>query len=201
MLSREWIKPRMIGIVSASGGLSALPEMLGSLPREFPVPILVVPGIHGNYLSQFVARLDLKCRLQVIVAEEGQVPEPGSVYVASGTTCMLTVQGCLRLERGVTFYKREPKNALFRSMAREMGSGAVAVILTGMGADGALGMREVRDAGGYTIVQDRATSLVYGTAQFADGLNAVCESLPLREIAPRLVALVGTGPPGRKDLC
>jgi two-component system, chemotaxis family, protein-glutamate methylesterase/glutaminase len=86
MPSRERGARRLIGIVSASGGLRALPEILGKLPREFPVPILVVPGIHGYYLSPFVARLDLKCRLQVIVAEDGQVPEPGTVYVASGST-------------------------------------------------------------------------------------------------------------------
>jgi two-component system, chemotaxis family, protein-glutamate methylesterase/glutaminase len=191
-LSRKLAAPRLIGIVSATGGITAVPESLGGLPPEFPVPIFIIPSIHSYYLSGLAARLDLKCRLQVIVAEDGQIPEPGTVYVASGTSCLLTVQqGLLRLERGESVYEREPKNALFRSMAREVGSGALAVILTGMGADGAQGMKEVRDAGGYTIVQDRATSLVYGTAKFADGLNAVCESLPIQEIAPRLVALVG----------
>jgi len=201
MPSREPATPRLIGIVSASGGIEPLKEILGTLPHEFPAPILVVPGFHDYYLSQLAARLDLKCRLQVIVAEDGQVPEPGTVYLASGASSLLTVQqGRLRLERGdpVSIRDREPKNALFRSMARDQGSGALAVILPGMGKDGAQGMREVRDAGGYTIVQDRSTSILYGTADFAVRLDAVCESLPIQEIAPRLVALVATGPPGMK---
>ncbi len=194
--SREPAKVRLIGIVSATGGLQALPELLGSLPHEFPVPILVLPRIHPKYLNELVARLDAKCLLQVTVAEDGQVPEPGSVYVASDDLRLVVVQGRLLLERGNPDCKRVTANALFRSMVRDVGSGALAVILTGMGDDGAEGMKEVRDAGGYTIVQDRATSVVYGTAKLAVQLNAACESLPIQEIAPRLVALVATGPSG-----
>jgi len=196
--SREPVTPRLIGIVAASGLVQALEAILGSLPREFPLPILVVPSIRPDYLKQFADRLDEKCLLQVIVAEEGQVPESGRVYMGSRDPCLLVVQGRLRLESGNPDYKREPRNALFRSMARDVGSGALAVILTGMGSDGAEGMREVRDAGGYTIVQDRSTSVVYHTADFAVRLNAVCESLPIQEIAPRLVALVAAGPTGLK---
>jgi two-component system chemotaxis response regulator CheB len=70
----------------------------------------------------------------------------------------------------------------------------VAVILTGMGADGAEGMKEVRDSGGYTIAQDETTSLIYGTPGFAVQIHAACESLPLQEIAPRLLTLAALGP-------
>jgi two-component system chemotaxis response regulator CheB len=191
--SREPATVRLIGIVSASGGLQALPEILGSLPQEFPVPILVLPRIHPEYLKELVARLDAKCLLQVTVAEDGQVPEQGRVYVASDDLRLVVAQGRLLLERGNPDCKRVTANALFRSMARDVGSGALAVILTGMGDDGAEGMKEVRDAGGYTIVQDRATSVVYGTAKLAVQLNAACESLPIQEIAPRLVALDAPG--------
>jgi two-component system chemotaxis response regulator CheB len=90
---------------------------------------------------------------------------------------------------------RRPKDALFRSIALDQGSGALAVILTGMGEDGAEGRRKVRDAGGYTIVQDESTSVVYGTGRAAERLDAFCESLQIQEIAPRLCALVSTGPP------
>jgi two-component system, chemotaxis family, protein-glutamate methylesterase/glutaminase len=83
-------------------------------------------------------------------------------------------------------------------MARDVGPGALAVILTGMGDDGSEGMKEVRDAGGYTIVQDSATSAVYGTAKLAVQLNAACESLPILEIAPRLLELIATGRPNLK---
>jgi two-component system, chemotaxis family, protein-glutamate methylesterase/glutaminase len=190
---REPARVRLIGIVSATGGLQALPEVLGSLPHEFPVPILVLPRILPKFLNELVARLDAKCLLQITVPEDGQVPEPGSAYVASDDLCLVVAQGRLVLERGNPDCKRITANALFRSMARDVGAGALAVILTGMGDDGAEGMKEIRDAGGYTIVQDSATSVVYGTAKHAVQLNAACESLPIQEIAPRLIALVATG--------
>ena len=87
---------------------------------------------------------------------------------------------------------------LFRSMARELGPRAVAVILTGMGVDGAEGMKEVHDSGGYTVTQDESTSLIYGTPRCAVRLNAAHESLALQEIAPKLIELVSSEPPGLK---
>lgn len=188
--TREPGTVRLIGMVAASGGFQALPEILGSLPREFPVPILVLQKMLPDHLKQFADRLDEKCLLQVTIPEDGQVLEPGHVYVASDDLGMVVVQGRLRLDRPNRDCYREAANALFRSMARDVGSGALAVILTGLGSNCAEGMKEVRDAGGYTIVQDEATSVVYWMAKFAVRLNAVCESLPLQEIAPRLVELV-----------
>jgi len=162
------------------------------------VPILVVPSINPHYLGEFIAALRDKCSLHVTMAEEGQVPDPGTVYVALTSPCLYVVQGCLRLERGDPDCWRHAKDTLFRSMARDQGSASVAVILTGMGSDGAAGMREVRDAGGHTIVQDRSTSFVYGTALSAERLNAACEFLPLQEIAPRLLELVAISSSGPK---
>jgi two-component system chemotaxis response regulator CheB len=185
----------VIGIVASTGGPEALGEILGGLPPNFAVPILVVQSIHPDYFEKLIIRLSDSCLLRVIAAREGQVPEPGSVYVAADDHCLLVEQHRLRLECGELRSHRDSKNALFRSMARDRGSGTVAVILTGTGADGAEGMKAVRDAGGHTIVQDRSTSVVYGPAHVAVRLDAACESLPLQEIAPRLLALIATGPP------
>jgi two-component system, chemotaxis family, protein-glutamate methylesterase/glutaminase len=80
-------------------------------------------------------------------------------------------------------------------MARDQGSRAVAIILSGLGQDGAEGLKDVRDAGGHTIVQDESTSIVFEMARSAVALNAACESLPVHEIAPRLVALAADGLP------
>lgn len=179
---------RMIGIVAASGGPQALEVILSGLPPEFPVPVLVVQSMPSQFLGHFVSRLGERCLIQVIVAEDGQAPEPGKVYMA-GTDCRLLIeQGRLRL---VADDERvfNHKDVLFRSMAKELGRGAVAVVLTGMGSDGAEGMKAVRDAGGHTIAQDQATSLIYGTPGVAVAIDAACESLPLNEIAPRLIAL------------
>jgi two-component system chemotaxis response regulator CheB len=191
--SRQRGTPRLIGIVASTGGPEALGEILGGLPPNFPVPILVVQSIHPDYFERLVTRLNDRCLLQIIAAQDGQVPEPGRVYVASDDPCLLVVQHRLRLERGEPRSNRDSKSALFRSMARDQRSGAVAVILTGMGTDGAEGMKEVRDAGGYTIVQDTSTSVVYGPANVAVRLHAACESLSLQEIASRLLSLTATG--------
>ena len=193
--SREPLTPRLIGIASSSCGIEPLEEILGSLPHEFPVPILVLPSIHPDYVNWLATRLDATSRLQVIAAEDGQVPAPGCVYVAADDRGLIIVQGRFRFGRRKSVYNRHVKDALFCSMAWEQGSGALAVILPGMGPDGAEGMKEVRDAGGYTIVQDGSTSIVNGTAKLAVKMNAACESLPIQEIAPRLVALVTPGPP------
>jgi two-component system chemotaxis response regulator CheB len=193
--SRQLGTPCLVGIVAATGGPQALREILSGLPSNFPVPILVVQSIHPDYLGELVERLNDRCLLEVVAAEDGQVPEPGKVYVASGDPCLLVVQHRLRLERPEPRSNFHYKSALFRSMAEDQGSGAVAVILTGMGTDGAEGMKAVRDAGGYTIVQDEHTSVVFVTAEHAIRLNAACESLPLQEIGPRLVALAAGGAP------
>ena len=185
---------RMIGIVAASGGVAAVPKILAGLPREFTVPIVVVQAIPPHYLDPLVAKFGKGCLLNVVAAEDGQVPEPGKVYVATGSPYLVLEKGCLRFEPSDRNY--QSNNVLFRSMARELGPGAIAVILTGMGRDGAEGMKEVRDAGGYTIAQDESTSVVYSKPRFAVEINAACESLPLKEIAPRLLALAAPGPAG-----
>lgn len=178
---------RMVGLVAATGGPGALMEILAGLPRDFPLPILVVVGMHVDYLRNFVAVLDEKSPLKVGVATEGDRPRPGRVYVGSGDPDLLIVQGRLRLQPGGSDYR--PKDALFRSMAQDLGSGAIAVVLTGLGRDGTQGLKEVRDAGGFTIAQDEATSVVYAAPRFAVENNAVCEVLPLNEIAPKLLTL------------
>jgi chemotaxis response regulator CheB len=179
----------LVGIVGAGGSLQAIPKILSMLPSDFPTPILVVVAMPDKNVRIVASRFAEKSRLPVAMAEEGRMPEAGNVYVAGTERLMLIEQGHLRFaqcESGVY----NTMDLLLRSMEREVGHGAIAVILTGMGSDGAAGMKEVRDAGGYTIAQDEATLLVPLKARFAIQLDAVCETLPLDRIAPRLVELV-----------
>jgi chemotaxis response regulator CheB len=179
----------MVGIVGASGSLQAIPIILSMLPSDFPAPILVVVAMPDKNVSIVASRFAEKSRLPVAMAEEGRMPEVGNVYVAGTERLLLIEQGRLWFapcESGVP----NTMDLLFRSMAREVGPGAIAVILTGMGSDGAAGMKELRDAGGHTIAQDEATSLIPVKVRLAIQLDAVCESLPLERIAPRLVELV-----------
>jgi two-component system chemotaxis response regulator CheB len=187
--SREPETRRAVGIVAGTGGPQALAEILAGLSRDFTAPILVVMSMRGYLLAPFVAWLGERCPLEVTVAADGDDPEPGRVYVGSGDPHLLIEQGRLRLRPGGS--GDQPKDALFRSMARDLGPRAIAVVLTGMGRDGAEGMKEVRDAGGFTIAQDESTSLVYSTPRFAVEANAARESLPLEAIAPGLLELAG----------
>jgi two-component system, chemotaxis family, protein-glutamate methylesterase/glutaminase len=183
----------LMGIVASTGGPDALVKVLGGLSPRFPLPILLVQHITASFLKGFVAWLDDLCPLSVTVAREWQVPEPGKVYVAPEDRHLVIEQGSLRLEGGPSVCAQRPSGTvLFRSMARDLGPRALAVLLTGMGEDGAEGMRNVRAAGGYTIAEDESTAVVYGMPAAAVRFNAVCESLPLPEIAPRLRELVST---------
>lgn len=183
---------RIVGIVAATGGPDAIRIILGSLPQAFPAPIIFVMSMPPKFVDHFVAALNTHSRLPVVRAENGVVAEPGVVFVApdsSDAPQLLVRQGRLQ------FVDRAPglwnaMDSLFSSMARDLGPRAVAVILDGMGSDGARGAKEIRDAGGYTIAQDRWTSLVYGKPRFAVELGAVCESLPVAAISLRLVELV-----------
>ncbi len=126
------------------------------------------------------------------VARDGEIAAPGTLYLPPAE-CHLLVEGPrLRLDAGAPVNLQRPSgNLLLRSMARSLGAGGLGVLLTGMGDDGAEGLRALRDAGGYTIAEDESTAVVYGMPRVAVRLGAVCESLPLPQIAARMVELVG----------
>jgi chemotaxis response regulator CheB len=187
--ARELGTRRIVAMVGASGAQHAIPIILSALPDTFPAPILVVISMPEVNVERFTRYFAPTSRLPIVVAEEGQVPQPGTVYVAGTDRRLLLEQGRLR------FAGREPKvfdtmGTLFRTMAEELGPGAVAVVLSGLGEDCSRGMMAVREAGGHTIAQDQRTSIIYGMARRAVESGAVCESLPIEEIAPRLAALV-----------
>ncbi len=180
---------RLIGIVGGGGSPHALLDILRRLPQDFPVPIVFSLSHEPGFLESLAVWLEQRSSFEVLVAEEdGILPAPGNVYVLASEPYAELEQGRLRFRPGGRDY--QAKNVLFRSMARELGPGAIAVILSGMDSDGAEGMKAVRNAGGFTIAQDEATSAIYVIARFAVELDAVCELLPIQEIGPRLLSLV-----------
>jgi chemotaxis response regulator CheB len=185
--------PRLVGIVGATGAFEALSIILNGLPCEFPLPVLFVWAMPDVFLEGTVARLAHRSSLPVVAVEDEQMLQAGKVFVAGTDRNLLFEHDRLR------FTQREPKrrdtmDMLFYSMARELGTGAVAVILSGMSKDGAQGLKAIRDAGGYTIAQDEATSMIYGMPREAVRVNAACESLPVQRIASRLLELVSASP-------
>jgi two-component system chemotaxis response regulator CheB len=180
-----------LGLVASTGGPSALAQLLGGLPRDFPVPVLLVQHITGCFLEGFVSWLGTVSALPVQLMAEGAVAAPGMVYLPPADRHLLLEGSRLRLSDAAPLCLQRPSGTvLFKSLARSLGRGALGVLLTGMGEDGAEGLSELRRAGGYTIAEDESSAVVYGMPAAAVRLGAVCEQLPLARIGPRLVELV-----------
>lgn len=183
----------MLGIAASTGGPNAIERLLGGLPGDFSLPILVVQHITPAFLDGFAAWLNDVSPFPAAVARDGEAPAPGRIYVAPADAHLTLNGGRLALDRGPPVSGHRPSGtALFASLARELGAGAAAVLLTGMGDDGAAGLLAVRAAGGYTIAEEESTAVVNGMPGAARRLDAVCQSLPLPEIAGRLVELAGS---------
>jgi two-component system, chemotaxis family, protein-glutamate methylesterase/glutaminase len=181
----------MLGVASSTGGPAALLQLLGSLGSSFPLPILLVQHITASFLEGFAAWLQTAAGLPVVIVRHTATPLPGVVYMAPADRHLIADGGQLRVESGSPVSGQCPSGTvLFRSMAQSFGNTGLGVVLTGMGDDGAAGLRELRDAGGHTIAENASTAVVYGMPAAAVKLGAVCESLPLPAIGVRLRELV-----------
>lgn len=183
----------IVAIGSSTGGPSALLNVLGRLPKEFPAPIVIAQHIADGFVPGLVAWLDTGCAIKVLEARQGALAEPGCAYLApTGRNLEMD---------GFTMQFSEPQDGqlyipsadtLFISAARSFARSAVGVILTGMGADGAEGLKRMHDAGAATIAQDEQTSTVFGMPKAAADLGAVDKVLPLGDIAEEIEHLLVT---------
>ena len=182
-----------IGIGASTGGPPVLRTILSGLPKDFPVPILIVQHIAHGFLPGLVDWLNQTTGLRIHIASPGITPLPGHVYFApddlylslgiSGQIVLTGVELEIGLQSTVTF--------LFRSLAKVHGQGAVGVLLTGMGKDGAAELKQMRDKGAVTIAQDRESSVVHGMPGEAIALGGATHVLPAANIADALLTLVG----------
>lgn len=191
---------RAVAIGVSTGGPAALVEILRGLPHGFPLPILLVIHIGRVFAPAFAEWLDGQSPIRVAYAADGDPLPPvgqGRVLMASPDSHLVLRQGTLRLTRDPERHSCRPSvDVLFASLAQELGADCAACLLTGMGKDGAEGLLAIRRAGGTTIAQDEATSVVFGMPKEAIMLGAAEQILPLHKIAPALGALarsVGTG--------
>ena len=144
--------------------------------------------------AQFAQRMNRTCPMTVHEAQDGQQILPGHAYIAPGGQHLLVERSgarwLCRLDAGSAVNRHRPSvDVLFRSVAQQAGFNSIGVLLTGMGRDGAEGLREMREAGSPTIAQDEATSVVWGMPGEAVQIGAAAEVLPLPKIAARVVAL------------
>ncbi|MGE0408416.1 MAG: chemotaxis-specific protein-glutamate methyltransferase CheB [Amphiplicatus sp.] len=178
---------KAVGIAASTGGPNAILEILRGIARDFPAPILVVQHITPSFVESFAGWLGAAAPAPVEIATHGAIPRPGRVYIAPGDGVLEYGGARLTVLQGeAAAAKGAPANALFRSLARNAGADCIAVLLTGMGDDGAQGMRAAFDAGAHTIAEDEATAVVYGMPAAAVACGAAREQLPLPQIAPRL---------------
>ncbi|MBY0522032.1 MAG: chemotaxis-specific protein-glutamate methyltransferase CheB [Gemmataceae bacterium] len=192
-LQRRAIGGRIIAIATSTGGPAALQTVLGQLPADFRVPILVVQHISRDFTPGLVAWLRTVTRLNVKVAERSESLRANVVYLAPDDH-HLGVADTARVELSnapAIGGFRPSANFLFESVARVFGAATVAVILTGMGEDGVDGLRGVHRAGGHVIAQDEKTSVIFGMPRAAILAGLAHQVLPLEAVAARLQELVG----------
>lgn len=181
----------MLGIVASTGGPQALVQVLGGL-KGFPLPILLVQHITASFLDGFVSWLGGVTPFDVRIAADGDVPEPGRVYVPPAERHLALRAGRMVVLDDPPVHSQKPSGSvLLSSMARDLGRRAIGVVLTGMGNDGADGMADLHKAGAHTIAEDESTCIVFGMPAAAAKLGAVKDMLPLPDIAPRLAQLAG----------
>jgi chemotaxis response regulator CheB len=178
---------------ASAGGPAALAEVLGGLPSDFPAALIVIQHIDWQFAQPLANWLDCQSRLKIRLAEPNDYAQTGVVLLA-GRNAHLVFTNSGRLA-----YVRDPLDSVYRpsidvflkSTDRFWHGEIIGVLLTGIGRDGAEGLRLLRASGRHTIAQDAGSSAVYGMPKAAAELQAATEILPLNQIAPRLVDLVG----------
>lgn len=182
---------QIIGIGASTGGPQALHQILAALPANFSLPIICVQHISEGFSLGLVNWMNHDCKLTVQFAETGVTPKPGHVYFAPDNRQLeLNEQKQLACTSAPRYGGHRPAISItLQSLALRFGSHAAGVLLTGMGCDGVDGLKSIRQAGGMTIAQDEASSIVFGMPKAAIEEQAAQVVLPLAEIAQALVKL------------
>jgi len=182
----------VVAIASSAGGLNALSEVLSALPANFPVAIVVVQHLDPRHRSLMAEILSRRTRLPVKQAEEGDRLRGGTVYIAQPNRHLLVNRdGTLSLSQSeLVHFVRPSADLLFESVAGSYRERAIAVVLSGTGSDGAMGVQGIKKMQGTVIAQDQATSEFFGMPGAAIQTGTVDFVLPLSEIAPALATLV-----------
>jgi two-component system chemotaxis response regulator CheB len=179
----------IIAMVASTGGPGALVTIIQQLPPDFKVPVVIVQHISPDFVASLQAWMARSASLPVMLAQPGARPRPGSIYLAPGGKHLrLTRSHRFEVDDDPGTARHVPSgDILLESVAQSYGKHAIGVVLTGIGEDGAHGLRAMYDTGAFTIAQDEATSVVYGMPKAARALGAASQVLPLPDIAPALV--------------
>jgi two-component system, chemotaxis family, protein-glutamate methylesterase/glutaminase len=185
---------KIIALGASTGGTEAIKTVVKDLPQDTPA-ILITQHLPAAFSESFVRHIDHITAMTASIPRHGQIVEAGHIYLAPGDKHMMAMRDGSRYI--IQLYDGEPVNrhkpavdVMFRSVAQYLGANAIAVLLTGMGADGAAGMKEMHDAGAKTMVQDEQSSVVWGMPGAAFKLGCTDFVLPLEDVAHKILSLV-----------
>ncbi|MDQ2889470.1 MAG: chemotaxis response regulator protein-glutamate methylesterase [Gemmatimonadota bacterium] len=188
--------PHVLAIAASTGGPNAVATLIAGLPRDFPLPVLVTQHMPPIFTTMFAQRLARESSLPCEEARDGDTLQSGHVYVAPGDRHLTVVgQGLVRAaalrvaDDPPEHHCRPAADPMFRSAARAFPNGVLAVVLTGMGEDGRAGCEVVAASGGRIVVQDEATSVVWGMPGSVVAAGVPCAVLPLHMIATHVTSL------------
>lgn len=184
---------KIIALGASTGGTEAIKVVVKDLPGDTP-PILITQHLPAAFSESFVRHIDLASEMSASIPSHGQVVEAGHIYLAPGDQHMLLAKEgnryVIHLSNADPVNRHRPAvDVLFDSFAQHAGNNAVAVLLTGMGADGAAGMKKMHDAGAKTIIQDESSSVVWGMPGAAYKLGCADHVVGLDQVANKIVAL------------
>lgn len=187
---------KLVVLGSSTGGTEAIKVVVKSMPADCP-PILITQHLPAAFSQSFVEHIDAVTQMTASIPVDGQVIEWGNIYLAPGGLHMgvkrVNNQYVIQIEDSEPVNRHKPAvDVLFHSAAKCAGENAVCVLLTGMGADGAVGMQAMKEAGAKTIIQDEATSVVWGMPGAAFKLGCADHVVPLDDIAAKILTLVKT---------
>jgi two-component system chemotaxis response regulator CheB len=182
----------VVAIGTSTGGPRALAALLPALPKDFPAPVLVVQHMSAGFTATLAARLDKECANRVKEAEQGEILEAGTIYLAPGDWHMEVARegGVVKIkldQRPPILGVRPCVDLLFQSVAEVYGAKALGVVLTGMGRDGSKGLKAMKALGARTLAQDEASSVVYGMPRAAYAAGVVDKVLSLGQMAQGIV--------------
>lgn len=187
---------KLIAIGASTGGTEAIREVLETFPADVP-GIVIAQHIPASFSKAFADRVNSHCAITVSEARDGEMILPGHAYIAPGDRHLMVVRDGARwrcrLSDEVPVNRHKPSvDVLFRSVAVNAGINAIGIILTGMGKDGAQGLKDMADSGAHTIAQDEASSVVWGMPGAAVEIGACKEVLPLNRVSQRVLNVLST---------
>lgn len=186
----------VIAVGASTGGTEAIKQVVCNLPTNTP-PVVISQHLPLAFSASFVRHVDKASQMRVQLAGSGMVLETGNIYIAPGGQHLRIkrqerARHIIELDDGNPVNRHKPSvDVMFQSVSEIYGSRCLGVLLTGMGTDGALGLKRIHDAGGTTVIQDEHTSIVWGMPGEAHKLGAADYVLPLEKITPKIIALLG----------